>query len=279
MSTGYATNLLRTLKLLDTDSEVDPLRHELNLRMVATLALMDRLLSFTLRLCPYLTMSEKPSRILGDYEFWALKRRTRAASHLPDDKLTQQILDLADLLYSVNGTTRLSDFTEGMQEFREMFEILANSRPESSSPTAENLERHRQSHTLRRFSYMSLLYHHVGQLIHFQSLKYGNTPGQGPSADVLQCYSHANAIIDMIEYTHANAGLDLHNFSVGQILTTATAVLVHALLMATSVEATHEVLHRVRAIRAYLGRGQRHTRIFSLVVRGDGHLPLSSCRC
>jgi hypothetical protein len=56
---------------------------------------------------------------------------------------------------------------------------------------------------------MHLLYHHVGQLIHFHELKGTRSSGSDGLYGALKCHKHAYAMVEIIEYTHAKGGFDL----------------------------------------------------------------------
>jgi hypothetical protein len=105
---------------------------------------------------------------------------------------------------------------------------------ESLSYTHSNLENHRAKRILRRFIYMHLMYHHIGQLIYFPFLQ-ANTSTSGTGGvmrglQVMKCHHHARQVTEIVQNTWSTEGFDVHNVSVGQILTVAAAVTMHARL-------------------------------------------------
>ncbi|KAH6995148.1 fungal-specific transcription factor domain-containing protein [Ilyonectria destructans] len=172
---GFATNMLRALRLLDTHPGENSVTSETNRRLVCTMALMDRLMSFPLRLPPQFSSQDHIPTMLADGEFWALKRGTGT---LADGGLqgpssvsvSQEILKLSEILLEVCNAYFNGGSSTTLEETRLRFHHYSTTRDSSLLSTAANLERHKHHDTLRKFSYMHLLYHHVGQLIHFHAL-------------------------------------------------------------------------------------------------------------
>jgi hypothetical protein len=119
---GFATNMLRVLWSTDENSEVDPLRQECNRRLVCTMILMDRLLSFPPRLSPQFSTHEPVPPLLGDDDFWAQKRRTASQPVDPDTSVNHQILILSKMLDSVCYTYRRGSSRVTLEECRIQFD-------------------------------------------------------------------------------------------------------------------------------------------------------------
>ncbi|KAG7140393.1 hypothetical protein HYQ45_002815 [Verticillium longisporum] len=99
-----------------------------------------------------------------------------------------------------------------------------------------------------RFLHMHMLYHHIGQLLYFSNLGH-------------ECHAHARATADIVDYAWRQGDFDIHNYMAGQILTLASVVLSHALLVKPSVEDER----RKVCIRQTVARVRHHTRMFNWV--------------
>ncbi|KAH7152677.1 fungal-specific transcription factor domain-containing protein, partial [Dactylonectria macrodidyma] len=174
---GFATNMLRALRLLDNQLEENSVTSEMYRRLVCTMVLMDRLVSFPLRLPPQFSPQDKIPTMLGDDAFWALKKGTYASTdgglnRYNSANVSQETLKLSGMLVEVCQVYFNGDSNTTFEEVRTRFNIYASSRDPSLLYTTANLEHHKEHDTLRKFAYMHLLHHHVGQLIHFHALKY-----------------------------------------------------------------------------------------------------------
>jgi hypothetical protein len=243
--------MLKVLRLLDVNAEIDPVRLECSRRLACTIALLDRFVALPLKLAPHL--SDAVPMMMTDDEFWALKRRAPGA---PPRKasVNQEILRLSETLVQTCTASAAGD-TATLVDVRRSLEGYWADDP-GLQYTQANLDLHRDKDTLRSFVYMHVLYHHVGQLAHFSS-----APGAiaGPSPE---CHHHARSIAAITQHTWLHAGLDLHNVTVGQIFTLASVVLSHALLITPSPD--DEQLRLV--LRASITRVKNHTRMFNWVV-------------
>lgn len=274
---GFATNMLRALRLLDTHLGENSVASETNRRLVCTMALMDRLMSFLLRLPPQFSSQDHIPTMLGDSEFWALKRGTgpfvEGELHRPSSvSVSQEILKLSEILFEVCNAYFNGGSSTALEDTRLRFHHYSTTRDSSLPYTAANLERHKHHDTLRKFAYMHLLYHHVGPLIHFHALKFTWRSDLRPSEDdqvgssveelARECHQHSLAIVTIVRFTWEQGGFDLHNFSIGKILTLATVVNTHALLSASSSEAADRLRAEAATLLAYIRRVKYHTRMF-----------------
>ncbi|KAH8658183.1 fungal-specific transcription factor domain-containing protein [Xylariales sp. PMI_506] len=264
---GIATNMLRVLRLFDEDSEVDPLQAELNRRLICTMALMDRLLAVPLRLPPHFSEADAIPQTLCAEEFTALKRRTAASTEGFHINIDCEILKLSLMLSSVCHAYQYDTSKADVEELAEEYDQYTASMDLSLRRTSDNLAKHLQAGTLRKFAFMHLLYHHVGQLLYFQALKGPTDPGLKLSSRVQKCHEHAFSIVQIIEYTRDEGGFDIHNPYMGQLLTAATVVYSHALLTVSSFEAARQLQVQVAKIRNCMLRLQRHTRLFNWVLQ------------
>ncbi|KAH6975215.1 fungal-specific transcription factor domain-containing protein [Ilyonectria sp. MPI-CAGE-AT-0026] len=279
---GFATNMLRALRLLETHPRENSVASETNRRLVCTMALMDRLMTFPLRLPPQFSSQDHIPTMLGDGEFWALKRGTGTLAdgglHGPSSvSVSQEILKLSEILFEVCNAYFNGGSSTALEETRRRFHQYSTTRDSSLLSTTVNLERHKHHDTLRRFAYMHLLYHHVGQLIHFHALKFtwrsDLLPSEhdqiGSSVEKLarECHQHSSAIVTIVRFTWEQGGFDLHNFSIGKILTLATVVNTHALLLASSSEAADRLRAEAATLLACIKRVKYHTRMFIWVLQ------------
>ncbi|EGY20182.1 uncharacterized protein VDAG_02198 [Verticillium dahliae VdLs.17] len=210
---GFAANMVKVLRLLDTSAEIDPVRLECSRRLASTVALMDRFVSLILRFTPHLT--ERIPTMMADDDFWALKRREPIVL-CRKTSVSQEIVNLSELLVAVSRQNNNS------AELRSSFRNRWADEP-LQQYTTTNLEYHRQKDSLRSFLHMHMLYHHIGQLLYFSNLGH-------------ECHAHARATADIVDYAWREGDFDIHNYMAGQILTLASVVLSHALLMKPSVE-------------------------------------------
>ncbi|KAF7557702.1 hypothetical protein G7Z17_g398 [Cylindrodendrum hubeiense] len=90
----------------------------------------------------------------------------------------------------------------------------------------------------------------------------------GPSVEELtrECHQHSSAVVAIVRFTWEHSGFDLHNFSIGKILTLATVVNTHALLSAPSTEAVDRLRAEAATLLACIRRVKHHTRMFIWVV-------------
>lgn len=266
---GFAVNMIKALRLLE-DAEVDPLQLELSRRLVGTIALMDRILSPALRFPLHMVSAQHniPS-ICPDEDFGALKRRAPLPNRSCQPSVAQEIVNLAKILAAVcQGYHGHDPFTVLSEQETEYRRSMVGFEP-ALAWTDENLERHQRADSLRRFAFMHVLYHHVGQLIYFKSLS--RTPDNRFNRDdleiqVTKCHYHARTIANIAEYTWTCAGFDLHNFVMGQCFTVATVVHTHALLLVPSTAEATEVQSRIETLRTCVGRIKQHCRMFNWVV-------------
>ncbi|KAH6695081.1 hypothetical protein F5X68DRAFT_243543 [Plectosphaerella plurivora] len=249
---GFAVNMLKVLRLLDVNAEIDPVRLECSRRLACTIALLDRFVAVPLKLAPHL--SDAVPMMMTDDEFWALKRRAPGA---PPRKasVNQEILRLSETLVKACKAATAGDTTVLAEVRRSLEGYWVDD--QGLQYTQANLDLHRDKDTLRSFVYMHVLYHHVGQLAHFPSAP-GGTPGPSP-----ECHHHARSIAAITQHTWLHAGLDLHNVTVGQIFTLSSVVLSHALLVTPTAE--DEQLRLV--LRASITRVKNHTRMFNWVLQ------------
>lgn len=235
--------MVKVLRLLDTSAEIDPVRLECSRRLASTVALMDRFVSLILRFTPHLT--ERIPTMMADDDFWALKRREPIVL-CRKTSVSQEIVNLSELLVAVSRQNNNS------AELRSSFRNRWADEP-LQQYTTTNLEYHRQKDSLRSFLHMHMLYHHIGQLLYFSNLGH-------------ECHAHARATADIVDYAWREGDFDIHNYMAGQILTLASVVLSHALLMKPSVEDER----RKVCIRQTVARVRYHTRMFNWVVRIPG---------
>ena len=97
-----ASNLVKALRLGDETLERDPLKREMNNRLIATIVLMDHTLSPSINLPCYFSLTEFLPRPCDDEEFLSLKLRAQPlAENLPRPNLIAAMLDLSHLFAEV----------------------------------------------------------------------------------------------------------------------------------------------------------------------------------
>lgn len=242
---------------------------ETHRRLICTMALMDRLISFPLRLTPQCSRRDKIPRMLHDDEFLALKRGRASQTSGPHSNVkaasvSQEIMFLSEIL--VDLYELLHDGQDDLTQVLSRFIHHSSARSDSLLWTPSNISHHLHHGTLRQFANMHLLYHHIGQLVHFKALKPPSAQGQAQRDSAAECHDHANSIAVIVETVWGQAGFDLHNFSVGTILTTAVVVYAHALLEASTTEAVQNLHDRISTMMGCIHRIQNHTRMFIWVV-------------
>ncbi|KAJ3531799.1 hypothetical protein NM208_g8719 [Fusarium decemcellulare] len=278
---GFATNMVRALRLLDPGPAGSRLTLETCRRLVCTMVLMDRLMAYPLRLGPHFSSSDVIPSMLEDKEFWDLKRGKGLSVHKSPNvsgsaNLAHEILKLSSMLESACKIYSKGDSEVSLDEIQDQFNDYSSSRDASLCFIPANVERHRQHDTLRRFAFMNILYHHVGQLIYFHYL---NVPRQSQHSSpeeirdslapdpVGQCHYHASKVADIAEYTWKNASFDLHNLSIGKILTISTVVNTHALLTTQSTQTADRLRVQLAAMHTCIERVKTHTRMFTWVLQ------------
>lgn len=261
--------MVKALHLLE-DSDVDPLRLELTRRLIGTIALMDRILSPALKFPLHMTPFQDVVPVLrSDEEFVALRNRTLAPSHLAQPSVAQEVLNLSKILARVCHDCRSNDSFNLLSHEESEYGRSAVGIDPSLAWTEQNLGWHQHRDSIRRFAFMHVLYHHVGQLVYFKSLSRARDDRfdlDELASQVRNCHQHARTIVDIIDYTWNVSGFDLHNFVMGQVLTVATVVHTHELLLATTVPEAAEIRNRIENIRACVVRVKRHCRMFNWVV-------------
>ncbi|KAM5357739.1 hypothetical protein ACJZ2D_015967 [Fusarium nematophilum] len=266
---GFAANMLRALRLMDISSGEASVSSETHRRLVCTMALMDRLISFPLRLTPHFSGRDRIPTMLHDDEFLALKRGrvnqgTSTHSHTRAASISQEIMFLSEILAELYNVYLAGDTEVSKMESR--FNQYSSARNPSLHWTSSNVSHHLQHDTLRQFSYMHLLYHHIGQLVYFKALKptvgqpLEQSPGGYSSAE--ECHRHSSCIAAIVQTLWEKAGFDLHNFSIGKILTIAVVVHAHALLVAPTNEVADHIHNQIAAMTSCIHRAKNHTRMF-----------------
>ncbi|RSL48140.1 hypothetical protein CEP53_009643 [Fusarium sp. AF-6] len=262
---GFAANMLRALRLLDISEGGSSVSVETHRRLICTMALMDRLISFPLRLTPHFSRRDKIPRMLHDDEFLALKRgranhATGTHVHLQNVSVSQEIMFLSEILAELYEM--FQDGQDDVAQVLSRFVSHSSTRSESLLWTPSNISNHLGHDTLRQFAYMHMLFHHIGQLVHFKALKPTSTQSQAQRESAVECHRHANSIAVIVETLWDQATFDLHNFSVGKILTTAVVVSAHALLEASTTEAIQQLHDQMTILTGCISRIQNHTRMF-----------------
>ncbi|CAH0020327.1 unnamed protein product [Clonostachys rhizophaga] len=275
---GCASNMLRALRFMDSSFSEVSVQMESKKRLAYTVALMDRLM-FPLKLPSQFEIRDDLPEMRSEEDFWILKKggdMSETFINRPSPiSVEQEIFKLSSMLVAVCDIYLGRNLISTLDEAQENFERYSNSRHPLLLYTTANLELQESHDNLRKFAYMHLLYHHVGQILCFRalkSLKYDAFPPSGGDqryslqALTEQCYGHASVIVRII--THCSErGFDIHNFSFGQILTVSTVILSHALFWAESPEAAEKLQGDLKILLECVERLKNHTRMFLWVNR------------
>lgn len=238
--------MIQLLRIMEPGGEIDPVRLELDRRLVATMMIMDHLVSGTLRLPLLISKQYAMPTIMNEDDFWALKRRTAGPIIADGLAIPNRILKLSSLLHATCAAlwTAGDASRDALEPLSKELRCYRASQDPALHYTADNIARHLAKETIRPFLLLHLLYNHVGQILSFSSLQQAQThshrparaateisPGSVPPAESamalqLRSYSFAHAVVDIVRYC-LETDLDLHNFQVGQVLITATVVLSH----------------------------------------------------
>uniref|UniRef100_A0A8H7K3U0 Zn(2)-C6 fungal-type domain-containing protein n=1 Tax=Bionectria ochroleuca TaxID=29856 RepID=A0A8H7K3U0_BIOOC len=275
---GYASNMLRALRFMDSNFSEVSVQMESRKRLAYTVALMDRLM-FPLKLPSQFEIRDDLPEMRSEESFWILKKggdMSETFTNRPSPiSVEQEIFKLSSMLVAVCDIYLGRNLISTLDEAQENFERYSNSRHPLLFYTNANLELQESHDNLRKFAYMHLLYHHVGQILCFRALKsvkYDAFPSSGDDqryslqALTEQCYGHASVIVRII--THCSErGFDIHNFSFGQILTVSTVILSHALFWAESPEAAEQLQGDLKILLECVERLKNHTRMFLWVLQ------------
>jgi hypothetical protein len=165
-----ACSICKILRLSDESSETDPLRREMALRFLSTVVLMDRTLSPPLNIPCYFSSGEIIPEPCDYEELARIKTRTPLVAQVPRANLTAGILRLLEDFRQICLHHRQGGNLEAWQAMERRFAEWPLFIHNTLAHNTSNIELHRPKHTLRRFRYMHLLHHHIGQLIYFPFL-------------------------------------------------------------------------------------------------------------
>jgi hypothetical protein len=266
-----ASCMCKILRLSEEPSESDPLKRELCLRLLSTVVLMDRTLSPSLNVPCYFSPDEVVPQPCDDEELARIKTRVPRVARESSANLITELLRLSQDFRQICLHHRQGGNTEGWQEMERRHSEWPSILHGSLAYNRTNIESHRAKHTLRRFTYMHLMHHHIGQLIYFPFLQ-ANASTSGPAVDmgglqVLKCRHQARQITEIIQNSWVTEGFDVHNVSIGQILTVAAAVIMHARLTSSNQEQGAASQTQLVIINDSLTRIKAHCRIFDRIVR------------
>lgn len=268
--------MAKILRLSEDTGETDPLKREMSHRLMCTIAVMDRTLSPSLSLPCYMSLSDIVPRPCDEEEFRRIKMRAPpVVSETPPANLAAEIFTLSHLFCQVCLYHRNGGDLETWQDLERQQSEWRNILHTSLIYNTTNFSLHQTKGTLREFIYLHLLYHHIGQLIYFPFLQAGSgNPDELERLRIFNCHQHATSITGIISYTWSAANFDVHNVSIGQILTVAAAVHMHACLTANSKELRESSQGNLGIITDCLSRIRIHCRIFNRVVSPLPFFPL-----
>jgi hypothetical protein len=271
-----ASSMCKISRLSEDLPQSDPLEREMCLRLLSTVGLMDRTLSPSLNMPCYFSPQEAMPEPCDDEELARIKSRTPRVSNEPSANLIAELLRLSQDFRQICLHHRQGGSPEEWQDMERQHSEWPNFLHESLTYTQVNIENQRAKHTLRRFTYMHLMHHHIGQLIYFPFLQ-ANTSTSGAGVEVrglqvLNCYHQARQITEIVQNTWSTEGFDVHNVSVGQILTVAAAVTMHARLTSNSQEQGATLQAQLGIINDCLTRIRVHCRIFDRIVCDSTHI-------
>ncbi len=252
------------------DDEPDPLEKEMCKRLLCTIALMDRTLSLSLNVSCHLTPDDLVPEPCSENELRQIRSRSPPLMNCESpENLTLGILDLAKSFCEICFYHRYGGPHEEWQRIEAQMTIWYGALHERLVYTRANFDAHHARHASREFIYLHLLYHHVCQLIYFPFLQAnGDTSYRSElgSSYIARCHHHAQRIVEIIEETWTYGGFDLHNASIGQILSVAAAVHMHVSFTSNSTQHKVSTKANLLVITNCLARLKEHTRIFDRIV-------------
>lgn len=208
---------------------------------------------------------------MGEDEFWALKHRTQAQAPLESNhgRIYDLLVQLSRIIHEIGLVYRNGGSVTELERSKTELDVVFSTLNLYYRYDMVNLIANKDRGTLRRFAFLHLLYHHAGQLVTFCSLrgleKSVCEPFCHPEWEV-HCYQHAQSITGIIQYTFEQAGFDLHNLQMGQILTVATIVHAHARMKASSRHDIERLGLEIATLQNCVDRLKVRTRMYNWVV-------------
>lgn len=267
-----ASNLVKSLRLTENPLEGDPIREECCRRVVCTVVLMDRTLSSSLNLPCCFSLHQCFKEPCTEQELKSMgSARKNVMDHLELEtpNLIAAIFRLSHLFCEVCIYHRHGGYEDDLQNFEQRHSEWINTLHDSLVYSQVNFEMHQMRGTLRQFLYLHLLYHHIGQLLLFPSLRASDSRSSDTAdcpSRIMQCHYHARRITEIVEHGWRIAGMDIHNVSFGQILTVAAAVHMHSCLTARSKGQREARQANLTVINDCFSRVRKHCRIFDRIV-------------
>lgn len=272
-----ASNLAKVLRLDEDPLQSDPLRSEMCRRLICTIAVMDHLLSPSLNISCHVSLSDYIKLPCTNDELQAIKYRGRQISSLDSSpaNIIAEIMSLSHFFCEVCLYHRNGGGISVWQELDNQLLSWTTALHKSLVYSQQNFVLHQRKGTLRQFVYLNLLYHHICQLIYFQFLQNSGSSAyetETSTLRILSCYHHSSMITEIINYTWTVACFDIHNVSMGQMLTVAAAVHMHACLTATSKEEGECNQRKLTVILDCVKRIKEHCRIFDRIVSQETNM-------
>lgn len=255
--------MAKVMRLTEDPLGADPFKREMSRRLAATIVLMDRTLSPSLNMTPYFDVREQFQEPCSDEELESLKSGIRIEEQTPS--LIAGILRLSQLFCRVCLFHRHGGNLDEWQLLERQHQDFRNNLSPQFVFSHENFQRYQTRPILRQFLYLNLLYHHICQLIYFPYLQASHS-SMVDMQQILRCRQHASLIVDIVDYAWKTARVDVHNVSMGQILTVSAAVQMHSCMTATSKEQLEQGQTRIATINESMTRMSQYCRIYDRIV-------------
>lgn len=265
MLSGIASSMTKVMRLVEDPLGADPYRREMSRRLVATIVLMDRTLSPSLNMTPYFDLQVKISEPCSEEELQSMKSGVRLDEQTVQVKLIAELLNLSHLFCRVCLFHRHGGTLEDWRLLESEHQAWRNRLHHSLVFSPDNFRRHQLKLTVRQFLYLNLLYHHICQLIYFPFLQASHA-SMVDMQQVANCRMHASTIVDIVAYTWETVTFEIHNVSMGQILTVSAAVQMHTCMTATSKEQLESGQTRISLINESMTRMRQYCRVYDRIV-------------
>lgn len=257
--------MIKSLRLTADSLEGDPLKIEYCRRAVCTVVTMDHTLSPSLNMPCLCTFEQRFKNPYSEKDLESIGRSETACIDPLEVKpphLIAEISNLSQMFCQVCVYHREGGHTNDLPDLERRHSEWQTKLPEIVIDSGA------KSGALRQLLYLHLLYHHIGQLLCFPSLR--SKASAQPDFDkhsqnIIQCHYHASIITEIVKSGWEIAGLDVHNASFGQILTVAAAVHMHACLTANSKQQRETSYANITVITDCIVRVRKHCRLFDRI--------------
>lgn len=275
LSLGFARTIINLLQLDQNPPGTDPFQDEISRRLVATIGLMENLFTPSVNISRGLQPISPLPMLYSDEDFDLIKARALTPSrNLRKPALMNEILQLSDIFFQIRKqwSSVYNDTVSGLKDRLRHWEMKL---PTSFIYSEQNMEHHLRSFQIRPFVSLHLLYHHVWQILLFESLTWP-PPSYNPTGydsiepstrELSQVYHHAIGVAEIISRLWELARSDIQNPCFAQIAITTTVILAHRLLSTRDAKEREHTQDTIKTVYGCILRVQHYCRLFNWVVR------------